>query len=143
MINTTYNVFSRGGVKKCVMMSAVLALFLLSLGLIRILCLSDVSVPTENEASSSLHGANGGTTADGSIDTDDAKEVFSPTASQKYYTVREHYGMIGIFPEGESTPERVLPVYVFTLPKETAEKLTAGIYCDEEMLHALIEAFTS
>lgn len=142
MINSNYGVFSRGGIKRCAVMSAVAAMVILSFGLIRILCLSEVSVPTLHEASSSLPNVESENVA--SLETGvGAIEVITPSSSQKYYTVREHDGMIGIFPEGEVTPERVLPVYIFTLPEETAEKLTTGIYCDEEMLHTLIEAFTS
>ncbi len=66
------------------------------------------------------------------------------TPSGKYYIIREHEGVIGIFGSDDTeAPEMTLDVYVFTLPSDTADMLRYGIRCNENDLLRYIEAFTS
>ncbi len=59
------------------------------------------------------------------------------------YIIREYNGKIGVFRHGTETPERILDIYVFTLPENIAKELSSGIECDSRTAEIYIEAFTS
>ena len=58
------------------------------------------------------------------------------------YTVKEHFGKIGIFEEGAQTPLTVLDVYVFTLPEADRILLSEGFTVDRSSLQSVIEDYT-
>lgn len=71
-----------------------------------------------------------------------ASEV-SDNSSAVLYIMRAWEGKIGIFRAGSDSAERVLDVYVETLPKEDQDKLAAGIpVYTEKQLEALIGNYT-
>ncbi len=69
--------------------------------------------------------------------------VYVTQCDDTVYVIREYNGKIGVFRRGTETPERILDVYVFTLPENVANKLFSGIECDSRTAEIYIEAFTS
>lgn len=63
--------------------------------------------------------------------------------SEMTYTLREYDGKIGIFRDGNNLPDRVLDVYLITLPAADVSRLQEGINAsDKAEMQALIEDFT-
>ena len=59
------------------------------------------------------------------------------------YIVKEYGGKIGVFIKGNTRPESILEIYVFTLPEGDAAKLKDGItVTGEDRMRSLIEDFT-
>lgn len=59
------------------------------------------------------------------------------------YTLREYEGKIGIFYDGNTLPDKVLDVYLITLPADDVIRLRDGITAsDQAEVRALIEDFS-
>lgn len=71
----------------------------------------------------------------------DAVQVLS-TGSKDAYTIKEYNEKIGIFKHGESVPEKVLNVYVFSLPERDRTLLGLGFDIDGSALDSVIEDYT-
>lgn len=67
----------------------------------------------------------------------------SDTEKEKFIrTVKEHNGQIGIF-DGENKLQRLLDIYVKTLPKADRDQLREGITVNSEKeLYSIIEAYS-
>ena len=64
-------------------------------------------------------------------------------AAYRYY-LREYEGKIGVFRMNETTPYRVLDVYVSTLPSVDQLELRQGVYIlDEAKLRVILEDYES
>lgn len=59
------------------------------------------------------------------------------------YTLREYEGKIGIFCDGNTLPDKVLDVYLITLPADDVVRLRDGITASNQAeVRALIEDFS-
>ena len=65
------------------------------------------------------------------------------SGGETMYTVCEYGGRIGIFKGGNTFPETVLDIYVFTLPENDAIRLKNGITVyGEDGVRSIIEDFS-
>lgn len=59
------------------------------------------------------------------------------------YTVREYNGQVAVFRDENTVPDRILDVYVITLPESDAERLKDGITAEgNDAIRSLVEDFS-
>lgn len=71
-----------------------------------------------------------------------AFEAFADMSDSEIYTVKKYREKIGIFKNGETAPETVLDVYVFSLPERDRILLNVGFDVTDDKLFSVIEDYT-
>lgn len=70
--------------------------------------------------------------------------IYSQSAGEPQYTIREHGGKVAVFKDGAEEPEVVFNVYIKTLPEYDQKQLQAGVkVVGEQVLMKRIEDYIS